>query len=339
MIIRDFGNPFQVADWTREVNIIPNTWGTIGNLGVFQEEPVAEATVAFQEVARDFGLVVDRIRGDRSNFNKDYSRKLHTVPVGHYPLDDQILPKDIQGKSAYSSLSEAETLDGVRMRKMERIRNSHAITLEYARAVLLTTGNVYAPNSTVSLNWFTEMGVTQTVVDFLLGTNTTEVQAKIEAAVSAIQDNAGMVSITGVVALCSPTFFAKLIAHPTVKVAYQYYSSTQNYLRNRDTVEGGMGLHREFDHMGVRFIELRDKYAGNQLIPAGDAVFIPTGTDYFRTYFAPAERFSLVNTLGEQVYMFETPSLNQTSIEIETESNFLNACLKPALIIRATSSN
>lgn len=341
MIIRDFGNAFSVADWTREVNIIPNKWGTIGQLGLFVEEPVAESTVTFQEIVSDFGLVVDRVRGDRSNFNKDYTRKLHSLTVPHFPLDDQILPKDIQGKSAYSSLSEAETLDGVRMRKMERIRNSHAVTLEKARAQLLTAGTVYAPNGSVAINWFTEMGVTQTTVDFVFGTSTTNVISKIEAAVSAIQDNAGLVSITGVVALCSPVFFAKLISHTSIVTAYQYYTSTQEPLRLRNTTDGvgSTGLHREFFHGGVRFIEMRDSFNGTPLIPSGDAVFIPTGTEYFRTYFSPAERFGLVNTLGEQVYMFETPTVNGTSIEIETESNFLNGCLKPSLIVRGFSSN
>lgn len=340
MITRDFSNAFQVVDYTKEVNTVPNTWGTIGQLGIFQEEPVAEQTVTFQETISDFGIIVDRVRGDRANQNKDYTRKLHSFAVPHFPLDDQILPKDIQGKSAYSSLSEAEQLDAVRLRKMERIRNSHAVTLEKARAQLLTAGTVYAPNGTVSQNWFTEFGVTQTSVDFLLGTPATDITAKIEQAVAAIQDNAGMVSFTGIVALCSPQWFAKLIGHAKIVNAYQYYTSTQEPLRNRLAAGGSVtAMHREFFYMGVRFIEMRDSFAGTQLIPSGEAVFVPTGTEYFKTFFAPAEKFGLVNTLGEQVYYFEQPALNGTAIQIETESNFVNACMKPALIIKATTSN
>lgn len=340
MITRDFSNAFQVVDYTKEVNTVPNTWGTIGQLGIFQEEPVAEQTVTFQETISDFGIIVDRVRGDRANQNKDYTRKLHSFAVPHFPLDDQILPKDIQGKSAYSSLTEAEQLDAVRLRKMERIRNSHAVTLEKARAQLLTTGTVYAPNGTVSQNWFTEFGVSQTSVDFVLGTPTTDITAKIEQAVAAIQDNAGMVSFTGIVALCSPQWFAKLIGHAKIVNAYQYYTSTQEPLRNRLAAGGSVtAMHREFFYMGVRFIEMRDSFAGTQLIPSGEAVFVPTGTEYFKTFFAPAEKFGLVNTLGEQVYYFEQPALNGTAIQIETESNFVNACMKPALIIKATTSN
>jgi len=136
-------------------------------------------------------------------------------------------------------------------------------------------------------------------------TGTTDIVAKVEAAIAAIQDNAGMISMTGIVALCSPVFFAKLISHAKVTNAYQYYTSTQEPLRNRLAAGGSAtAMHREFFFAGVRFIEMRDTYAGSLLIPSGDAVFIPTGTDVFRTYFAPAERFGLVNTLGEQVYMF-----------------------------------
>jgi hypothetical protein len=340
MIIRSFGNGFELQDWTQEINVIPNQWGTINDLGIFAVEPVAEQTVIFEEIIKDGALIVDRVRGDRSNYNKDYSRKLHSFAVPHFPLDDAIYPRDLQGKRAYGSPDQAETLASVRARKMERIRQNHAWTLEAARAQCLTAGTVYAPNGTVSQNWYTEFGKSQTTVDFVFGTSTTDVVAKIESAIAAIQDNAGSISMSGVVALCSPTFFAALIAHASVKTAYQYYTSTQEPLRQRLAAGGSAtAMHREFFHGGVRFIEMRDKYNGTALIPAGDAYFIPTGTDFFRTYFAPAERFDLVNTLGEQVYMFEQANANGTAITIETESNFVNAVLRPEIIIRGYSSN
>ena len=346
MIIRDFGNPYNVVDFTLPINLIPNTWGTIQNLNLFETEPVAEQSVVFQEVQKSFGLIVDRVRGDRGNVNTDYTRKIHSLPIPHFPLQDQILPKDVQGKSSYVNLSEAETLDGVRMRRMERIRNSHAVTLERARALLLTSGAYYAPTGTISGNAYTEMGVTPTSIDFALGTSTTNLISKIEACISAIQDNAGAISITGVVALCAPDWFAKLIAHPQISTAYQYYttSGAAEPLRKRLSPDGSAtSLHRVFDFGGVQFIEMRDKYKdinGNvvQLIPAGTAVFVPTGTDYFRTYFAPAERFGLVNTLGMELYMFEFANAQGTSIDLETESNFLNFMQKPAVVIQATTS-
>jgi hypothetical protein len=189
----------------------------------------------------------------------------------------------------------------------------------------------------VTQDWNTEFGVTRLSVDFTLGTSTTDIIACIEQGLAHMQDNTGGASFSGTVVLTSPEFFAKLIAHANVKSAYTYYTSTQEPLRQR---LGGAGtLHREFIHGGTRFVEMRDTLAGNRLIPANKAYLVPTGSDIFKTYFSPANRFGLVNTLGEQVYMFETPAPNGTRIDIESESNFVNALLRPAMVIEFTTSN
>jgi len=338
MIVRSFNSGFEVQDWTEEVNVIPNQWGTIGQLGIFQTEAIAEHVVVFEETIKDGALLVDRVRGDRGTQGKDASRKLHTFAVPHFPHDDYISPQDLQGKRAYGSQG-VETLEAVRARKLERIRQNHAWTLEYARAQAITAATVYAPNGTVSQNWNTEFGVTRLSVDFTLGTSTTEVIAKIEAGLAQIADNAFGETVSGTVVLTSPEFFAKLIAHPSVKVAYQYYQqSGMNPLRER--LGGANALHREFEFGGTRFVEMRDTYAGNRLIPVGKAYMVPLGTsNTFKTYFSPANRFGLVNTLGEQVYVFENADQKGTKIELESESNFVNALLRPALIVEFTTSN
>ncbi len=337
MIVRSFGNGFELADWTEEVNVIPNSWGTIGNMGIFSEHPVAEHVVVFEEITKNGALIVDRVRGDRAGVSKDDTRKIHSFAIPHFPVDDSISPQDIQGKRAYGKASEAETLANVRSRKMENLRMRHAWTLEAARAQLIVAGTVYSPSGTVSQNWFTEFNKTQTSVNFVFSNSATDITAAIEAGIAAVQDNAGSsVTMTGTVVLCSPTWFAALISHATIKTAYQYYSSTQELLRNR--LGGNNAMHREFTHAGTRFIEMRDAYNGTQLITTNKAYMIPTGTDAFRTYFSPANRFGLVNTLGEQVYMFEQNAPNGTEITIETESNFVNAALRPELIIEFTKS-
>ena len=49
MLVRSFGNNFQVQDWTEELNVIPNTYGTVGELGLFQDEPVAASSVVLKK--------------------------------------------------------------------------------------------------------------------------------------------------------------------------------------------------------------------------------------------------------------------------------------------------
>jgi hypothetical protein len=252
-------------------------------------------------------------------------------------------PRNLSGESRdvtpreNDPMTKRETLELVRARKLARIRQNHAWTLEFARAQAIVLGTVYAPNGTVVQDWNAEFGVTRQSVDFLLGTSTTEVLAKIEGGTSWLQDHASGEVITETVTLTSPEFFAKLIAHPSVKTAFQYYSSTQEPLRQR--LGGNNALHRRFEYGGTTFIEMRDTYAGQRLIPSGQAYMVPLGTDAFRTYFSPANRFGLVNTLGEQVYVFETQDTKGTKIEIESESNFINAIVRPNLVVTFTSSN
>ena len=336
-ITRSFNNGFEVVDYTEELLVIPNQWGTIGQLGLFVEESVAEHVVVFEEITKDGNLIVDRVRGERSNVGKDATRKLHTFAVPHFPYDDSISPQDLQGKRAYGGTG-VETLEAVRIRKMERIRQNHAWTLEFARAQAITDSTVYSPNGTISQNWQTEFGVTRLSVDFTLGTTTTDIISKIEAGLVQIMDNANGEIMTGTVCLTSPEFFARLISHPSVKTAYQYYQSTQEPLRAR--LGGTMTMHREFNFAGTRFLEMRDTFAGQRLIPVGKAYMVPTGTtSAFKTYFSPASRFGLVNTLGEEVYMFESADVKGTKIEIETESNFVNALLRPKMVVEFTTSN
>lgn len=340
MLVRSFANNFMVSDWTEELNVIPNQWGTIGEFGIFQSEPVQASSVVFEEIVKDGSVIVDRVRGERGNVGKDYTRKLHTFAIPHFPYDDAIYPKDLAAVRAYGSADEAERLADVRTRKMERIAQNHRWTLEFARAQAITAGTVYAPSGTVSQDWNSEFGWTRASVGFALTTGSTEVLDKIEQVIASIQDNVGNgQSITGIVAFCSPTFFSALISHPNVKAAYQYYASTQEPHRQRLSVGGGNSsavIRREFFYGGVQWCEMRDKYGNTQLIPTDEAYAVAQGTDAFKTYFAPAERFGIVGTLGEEMYYFENEAPNGTKIEIETESNFCNAILRPQAVVKMT---
>jgi len=341
-IIRSYANGFEVADYTQELQVIPNSWTLLSDSGLFVDEFLSTRTVTFEQTDVTLGLIADQYWGAKPQANKDDTRKIHAWAIPHFPYVDALVPSDIQGVRAYGKQDVALTKAEALGRKLERIRKNYAITKEVAAFKTLTTGAVYAPNGTVVTNFFTDMGVTQTSVDFVLGTGTTDVIGKVEAVISAMQDNAltGDV-ITGVIGYCSSEFFAKLIAHAKVQAAYQYYSATaqQSILRNR---AGGMesGLYRQFEYGGIRFIEVRTVLAGQRLIPAQEAVFVPVGTsDSFVRYHAPANKFDFVNTVAESEYVFVTDDMKGERTDIDAESNFFTALRRPALVIKGTTSN
>lgn len=334
-ITRSYNNAFEVVDRTEEINIIPNTWGLINELGLFGKESVSQHTVTLEQTESTAGLIVDRVRGERSNVAGAKGRKLHAFAIPHFPLDDAITTQDIQGKRAYGS-DNAETIDAVRARKMEQLRESHAWTQEFARAKLITSGDVYAPNGTVVENFYDAFGVTQKSIDFDLTDDTTNVNQKVEEVIRHIRTNlknGGMA--TGVLVLASPSFFDAYVNHPAIKEAYKFYSSTQEPARNR---LGGMGLYRRFVHYNVEMIEYGGAYEGQELIPDGKAYFIPQGvSNLFTTFYGPADKLDLANTLGEEVYMFEYVDPRGGRIDIETESNFLNIVRYPQVVVEASA--
>ena len=335
-IIRSFDRPFEMVDLTEELNLVPNTWGLINELGIFRNESVTQHTVMVESTSGSLSVIGDTVRGVRNLVNKDDTRQIRPFAIPHFTLDDTVSPMDLQGKRAYGS-DNADTEAEVVARKLERIRRNHAITMEAARAYALTTGAIYAPNGTVVDNYYTSFGITRKEIDFLLGTSTTELTLKVEEAVAHIQDNqlSGEV-MSNVVVLCSPEFFGKLITHATIKDAYKYYTSTQEPLRQRL----GSGLYRRFVHGGVEFIEYRGSYNGSRLIPAGDAYALPMGSsDTFISYFSPANKLSLANTLGQEVYAFQYRDPKDEGLLLQTESNQLHLVRRPQTVVRLFSSN
>lgn len=340
-ITRSYASNFDVIDYTQELQIIPNSWTLLNDVGLFSEEFLTTHTVTFEEQNKSLALIGDQHRGAKPQANKDDVRKIRSYPIAHFPIVDEILPADIQGKRAYGSQDQAETEAAVVARKMDRIRRNIDITLEVGRFSTLTTGNLYAPNGTISGNLFSDFGITQTSVDFVLGTATTDVMSKVETVIASMQDNANTGDIiSGVVAYCSPEWFAKFIAHAKIQTAYQYYTATEGQQIQRNRAGNNMGLYREFTYGGIRFVEVRTVLAGQRLIPAGEVVFVPLGTtDTFVSYFGPANRLDFVNTVAERAYLWMYRDPKGTHIDLDGEFDVTHVIRRPQLVIKGTTSN
>lgn len=343
-LIRSPLNNFDVVDLTSAVRNVPIQYGTFNTLGIFQEEAVQSEVVVFEETTIDGALLVDRVRGEKSPVSKEGSRKLHSFVIPHFPADDYISPKDLQNKSAYDNFNEVEMLENVTERKLLRLRQNHDWTLNKARAQAIFSATAYAPSGTISQNWDTEFGNTRAAVDFTFATSTTEVLAKIELVLQYVRTGMGGNGIyNGIVIPCDTGFFSRLITMPSAKAAWTYAQQNavgQDPIRGRLAAGGSpLPAGREFYFGGVTFREIVDTYNGTTIVTANEGVAVPTGSDKFKTYFAPAERFSLVNTAGEKMYAFQMANPNGTQITLETESNHISALLRPQACVRVYSSN
>jgi hypothetical protein len=331
---RSYTNAFEIVDYTQELQIVPTSWTLLNDSGLFSNEFLSGNTVTL-------GLIGDQFRGAKPQANKDDNRKIRSYPIAHWPIVDAVKPEDIQGKRAYGTTDMAETEAAVIARKMQRIRRNMDITMEVGRFSTLTTLNLYAPNGTIVGNLATDFGITQKSVDFILGTAGTDIVAKVEEVIAHMQDNANTGDvITGIIAYCSPEWFAKLIAHAKIVEAYKYFSATEGQLIQRNRAGGNNGLYREFTYAGIRFVEVRTVLAGQRLIPAGEVVFVPTGTsDTFVSYFGPANRMDFVNTIAEAGYLWAYRDPKGQGIDLDGEFNVTHVIRRPQLVVKGTTSN
>jgi hypothetical protein len=186
------------------------------------------------------------------------------------PHDDAITPQDIQGVRGFGMSDAADPLATVMERKLTRMRVKHAQTREYMEINALR-GIVKDGAGVTLYDYFSEFGLTQQSVDFVLGTAGTQVQAKVREVLRKIETELKGETMSGVLALVSPEFFDKLIGHAKVEDAYKYFSSTGAQPLREDT-------RRRFPFAGILFEEYSATVtlsigATETLVPAGEGEF------------------------------------------------------------------
>ena len=346
-------NTGRVLELTNQLVTIPNQWGLINSMGLFNEQGVTQDTVAISALVEEDGLPVDRNWDERNSTIKPTTRGIYTFPIPHFSLDTAILPRDIQGIISWENFAQnmdLESAAAVRARKMDALRRRYAKLAEVARMQVITQGTVYAPSGTLqrsygpTINYYNEFGVTRTEITTDLANSNVDPLAYTGQIFSSVQD--GLLNgqtVDRIVVLCSPEWFQALITNPYITEVYKYYQRDQDPLTQRLNQNNPFGLGANYQHFnfgGLTFIEYRGTYVDQnnvqqRFIPAGDAYALPLGvTDMFQTYFAPALRFDTVNTVGQSQYYFEYASEKMDKIEIMSESNMLNACLRPQAVIR-----
>ena len=333
--------PFELVDVTDDLILLPQTWTLLNDSGLFQPEYLSTKTVTFEANTGGLVVVKDQVRGTKPVTLGRDTRKLHSYSTTYHPIFDSLKPDELDGRTRPGSKrKELDTEAAALMRMMEKVRKSYDITLEVARFKTLATGQAWAPNGTIVVDYYSDFGITKKVVDFVLGTATTDVIDKCNEVIASFQESAteGQI-VTEVLGYASPDFFKKLVAHAKVTQThiYQQIGSNGNITQDR---AGGMGLYRKLSFGGINFIEVPTLINGEALVPAGKCIFVAReDTGSFKTFFSPAVRFGYVNTVAEANYMFIQRATNLTEISVDAEMNMLNALLKPNFVAEGMSSN
>jgi cell division protein ZapA (FtsZ GTPase activity inhibitor) len=250
--------------------------------------------------------------------------------MGYFSREFFVRPQEYQGLREAGSRTLMVQIAQIFNQKLERIRQSHDLTLEYERVGAIKGIITKKDGVTTRENLFTLFGVTQQTEDFVLGTGTTDLKAKTRSAVrKSKQGLGGGMSATGYVALCGVEFFDRLVNHASVK---------ELYLNQPRSAE--LNTPDRFPWQGITWESYDGSVGGTDFIPASEAYLVPMGVPgLFETVYGPANTMSAVNQIAQELYINRKELDYDKGISGLYESNHISMCTKPRSVIKLLSSN
>ena len=149
------------------------------------------------------------------------------------PLEDTILASDVSNIRAFGS-TQAETVQGKVLDKLQSMKNKIDQTLAYRR-LKAKQGIILDADGSVIVNYYTDFGITQQVVDFELGTTTTNILAKCQDVIELIEEGLSQEVYGSVEVEVDRAFYDALISHKNVKEVFLGWSAAQEKLGQSHT--------------------------------------------------------------------------------------------------------
>ena len=331
------GGGFSLTTLSAAINKLPNRYGRLQEMGLFPLKGLTTRSVEIEEKNGILTLVPTKPWGAPASQNNSGKRALRSFAVPHMPLEDAILASDVQGIRSFGTENGVDPVTQRVQEKLQEMRDKMDQTLEWRRFGALKGILMDADGSTTLYNLYTEFGITQKTVDFVIGTAGTDVRNICATVKRWIEDHLYGERMTGVRVLVSPEFYDKFVSHANVKAVYANWQAAQE--RNGGDMRSG------FTFGGLTFEEYRAQTSDatgsmQRYIANGDGHAFPEGTvNSFQTFAAPADFNETVNTIGLQYYAKMAPQKFERGMDVHVQSNVLPLCLRPEILVRCYSSN
>ena len=332
---------FSMANLCAAIEILPNLYGRVNQLGVFNNvEGITTRTAIVEEYSGVLNLLKTMPVGAPGNNNKIGKRTVRSFTVPHIPLDDIIRPEEFSGIREFGQPNQMKTLATVMNRHLQTAKNKFAITLENLRMGALKGIILDADGSTL-YNLYTEFGIVAQTVSFALmsgsplaKTTTTDVAKKCREVLRWIETHLLGEVMTDVRCLCSQEFFDALIGNTNVE---KYYLNWTNAAQI-----AGTDPRKGFPFGGIIFEEYLgvatdETGTSRRFIAEGEAHCFPMGTmNTFKQIYAPGNFLETVNTPGLELYAKQVIEDMARWVDLHIESNPLPLCCRPATLVKLT---
>jgi hypothetical protein len=329
---------FSATSLTAAVDKVGHVPTLLGDLGVFVPPPLGQPNtthVWIESRGTEAALIQTSARGSepKQKGGDDNAREARPFATRRLAQASRITASELQNIRAFGSATELEALQTQVARRQALIQRDFDLTLENMR-LSCVLGAWKDADGTTLIDWEAAFGQTiPTEVTWTLSASTGDGATRTACATAARSIIRGLKGLGGpttrIVALCSDTFWDKLVASKEVRETY-LASVAASDLRTPTAWE-------TFNYGGVTFINYRGTDDNSTVaITAGAAKFFPVGAGIFQMAFAPAERFEFVNTPGQSAYSWMiTDPLRNAWADVEMYSYPLAVCTMPQALYRA----
>jgi hypothetical protein len=323
-----------MAQGMRDIKYVP---GFIGSAGLFRTTSIDTLDMAIEKDAdQNIFIVGSSPRGGVGQTFGKNRRTMRKLPVPHFQVDDAIYADEVQSVRAFGETVATERLVDRISRRGGEVSQSFALTEEYHRLKVITTGQMLDKDGSLLFDYFTEFGeVAPTEIAFDLD-NAAPARGALRKATGAVVRAMGValdgIPFNGILAICGDAFWDSLVTHSEVEKTYLNWQAAQELRGNivSTTQAGIWGAMTLFD---IKWVN----YRGGQSVgvDTDKVYFIPLGTpDLFRTVYAPADYIETVNTLGQRLYAKVYRMQNDKGMNMEFQSNVIHYCTRPKVILR-----
>jgi hypothetical protein len=318
---------FTLQSLTADINNLAFTPSMIGDMGLFEERGIATIAGLVEEINEAVALLAPKPRNSPGVVVDNDKRKVHNISCAHLPQRAAVYAEEVQGVREFGSEDQTKAVGSAVNDRLAKMRRQIDFTIEYHRLLALV-GSYMDANGAIQ-SAYTLLGGSRDSVDFVLGTDTTKIREKCLDVIGHVEDGLGGTGYTEIHAIASPSLWKKLITHKKVEETYLNTSMAAS-------LRGGLTGVMEFGDI----IWHRYRGASSAIVTADKAFAFPVGVPgMYMTRFAPANYNETVNTLGLPYYAKSKPIDFDKGMEIESQSNPLNICLRPTALVEITTSN
>lgn len=331
MMIDPFKDGFSLTELTQAINILPNMYGRVNELGVFAWRALTTPSATIEMNNGVLTLVPTTPWGGTAPKNKSGKRNVRSFSIPHTPLEDTVLAADVIGIRAFGTENTLETVATRVNEKLQAMKNKIDQTMEWRKIGALKGLVLDADGTTVIEDYFTAFGVVKKTVTITLSNASTDVRGKCMEVVRHIEDNLQGETMQRAHALVSQEFFDAFVGHAKVKEAYANYAEAAQRI--------GGDMRKGFSFGGVTFEEYRGVVDGKRFIDAGKGHAFPIGTtETFSNFGAPADFVETVGTLALPYYARQQNKDFNRGVDLHVQANQLPLVNRPATIVELVAN-